>query len=185
MQAQWETERAAIGKVRSLREEIEQVRRQTEAAERQYDLDRAAELKHGRLPELENRLRKEEKRQGRSQTENRLLREEVAAEEIAEIVARWSGIPVARLVEGEREKLLRLDKTLHQRVIGQEEAVKLVADAVIRARSGTKDPQKPIGSFVFLGPTGVGKPELAKTLAQTLFDNEENMVTRRTWCGST
>ena len=176
MQAQWDTEKAAIAKVRALREEIEQVRRQTEAAERQYDLNRAAELKHGRLPELENRLREEEKRLNVSQADNRLLREEVAEEEIAEIVARWSGIPLARLVEGEREKLLRLDKILHQRVIGQEEAVKLVADAVIRARAGIKNPQKPIGSFVFLGPTGVGKTELAKTLAQTLFDSEENMV---------
>ena len=176
MQAQWETEKAAIGKVRAIREKIEQVRRQTEAAERQYDLNLAAELKHGRMPELERQLREEEELLNTGQADKRLLREEVAEEEIAEIVSRWSGIPVSRLVEGEREKLLRLDQILHQRVIGQEEAVKLVADAVIRARSGIKDPQKPIGSFIFLGPTGVGKTELAKSLAQTLFDSEENMV---------
>ena len=176
MQAQWETEKAAIGKVRAIREKIEQVRHEAEDAERQYDLNLAAELKHGRLPELRKQLQEEEKLLNKSQADKRLLREEVAEEEIAEIVARWSGIPVARLVEGEREKLLRLDEILHQRVIGQEEAVKLVADAVIRARSGIKDPQKPIGSFIFLGPTGVGKTELARTLSQTLFDSEENMV---------
>ena len=176
MQAQWETEKAAIGKVRAIREKIEQVRRQTEAAERQYDLNLAAELKHGRMPELERQLREEEELLNTGQADKRLLREEVAEEEIAEIVSRWSGIPVSRLIEGEREKLLRLDQILHQRVIGQEEAVKLVADAVIRARSGIKDPKKPIGSFIFLGPTGVGKTELAKSLAQTLFDSEENMV---------
>ena len=168
--------KTAIGKVRAIREKIEQVRRQTEAAERQYDLNLAAELKHGRMPELERQLREEEELLNTGQADKRLLREEVAEEEIAEIVSRWSGIPVSRLVEGEREKLLRLDQILHQRVIGQEEAVKLVADAVIRARSGIKDPQKPIGSFIFLGPTGVGKTELAKSLAQTLFDSEENMV---------
>ena len=176
MQAQWESEKAAIGKVRAIREKIEHVRRQTEAAERQYDLDLAAELKHGRLPELERQLQEEEKLLNMNQADKRLLREEVAEEEVAEIVSRWSGIPVARLVEGEREKLLRLDEILHRRVIGQEEAVRLVADAVIRARSGIKDPQKPIGSFIFLGPTGVGKTELAKSLARTLFDSEENMV---------
>ena len=176
MQAQWESEKAAIGKVRAIREKIEHVRRQTEAAERRYDLDLAAELKHGRMPELERQLQEEEKLLNMNQADKRLLREEVAEEEVAEIVSRWSGIPVARLVEGEREKLLRLDEILHRRVIGQEEAVKLVADAVVRARSGIKDPQKPIGSFIFLGPTGVGKTELAKSLAQTLFDSEENMV---------
>jgi len=175
MRARWETEKESIGKVRDLREEIEQVRRDVEEAERRYDLNRAAELKHGRLPDLEAKLRESEEanEEGR---EDRLLREEVTADEIADVVSRWTGVPVTRLVEGEREKLLRLDEILHQRVIGQDEAVKLVADAVIRARSGIKDPRRPIGSFIFLGPTGVGKTELAKALAETLFDTEENMV---------
>ena len=174
MRAQWETEKQAIGQVRQLREEIEQMRRQIEEAQRRYDLNQAAELKHGRLPELERRLHAEEvySRQGGA----RLLREEVTEEEVAQIVSRWTGIPVTRLVEGEGEKLLRLDQILHQRVIGQHEAVQLVADAVIRARAGIKDPRRPIGSFIFLGPTGVGKTELAKTLAQALFDSEENVV---------
>jgi ATP-dependent Clp protease ATP-binding subunit ClpB len=176
MRAQWEGEKEAIGKVRQLREEIEQVRRQVEDAQQQYDLNRAAELKHGRLPELERQLREEEGLMSDEKEGNRLLREEVTEEEVAEIVSRWTGIPVTRLVEGEREKLLRLDEILHRRVIGQDEAVQLVADAVIRARAGIKDPRRPIGSFIFLGPTGVGKTELAKALAQTLFDSEENMV---------
>ena len=176
MRAQWEDEKAAIGKIRGLREEIEQVRHQIEAAQQQYDLNRAAELTHGRLPELERNLREEEERLSSNQGGNRLLREEVTEEEVAEIVSRWTGIPVIRLVEGEREKLLRLDQILHRRVVGQDEAVQLVADAVIRARAGIKDPRRPIGSFIFLGPTGVGKTELARTLAQTLFDTEENMV---------
>ncbi|MEW6754392.1 MAG: ATP-dependent chaperone ClpB [Candidatus Latescibacterota bacterium] len=175
MRAQWEREKAAIGKVRALREEIEQVRHQVEEAQQRYDLDRAAELKHGKLPELERRLRAEEQALGAGDG-TRLLREEVTEEEVAEIVSRWTGIPVTRLVEGEREKLLRLDQILHERVVGQDEAVQLVADAVLRARSGIKDPRRPIGSFIFLGPTGVGKTELAKTLARTLFDSEENMV---------
>jgi ATP-dependent Clp protease ATP-binding subunit ClpB len=173
MRAQWEAEKAAIEKVRGLREQIEQVRRQVEEAERQYDLNRAAQLRHGQLPQLEQELRAEETR---IEGGHQLLREEVTEEEIAEIVSRWTGIPVTRLVEGEREKLLRLDEILHRRVVGQEEAVELVADAVIRARSGIKDPRRPIGSFIFLGPTGVGKTELAKTLAEALFDSEENMV---------
>ena len=176
MRAQWEEEKEAIGKVRQLREVIEQTRHQVEEAQQQYDLNRAAELKHGRLPELERQLREEEERLTADRSGNRLLREEVTEEEVAEIVSRWTGIPVTRLVEGEREKLLRLDEILHQRVVGQEEAVKLVADAVIRARAGIKDPRRPIGSFIFLGPTGVGKTELARALAQTLFDTEENMV---------
>ena len=176
MRAQWESEKGAIGKVRQLREEIEQVRRQVEDAQQQYDLNRAAELQHGRLPELERQLREEEGLMSGEPEGSRLLREEVTEEEVAEIVSRWTGIPVTRLVEGEREKLLRLDEILHRRVIGQDEAVQLVADAVIRARAGIKDPRRPIGSFIFLGPTGVGKTELAKTLAQTLFDSEENMV---------
>jgi ATP-dependent Clp protease ATP-binding subunit ClpB len=176
MRAQWEAEKEAIAHVRGLREEIEGIRVEIEKAERDYDLNRAAELRHGRLPELQDRLREEEERLGRRQGEARLLREEVTEDEIAEIVSKWTGIPVTRLVEGERDKLLRLDEILHRRVIGQDEAVSLVADAIIRARSGIKDPRRPIGSFIFLGPTGVGKTELAKTLAGALFDSEENMV---------
>jgi len=145
-------------------------------AERRYDLNRAAELRHGKLPELERSLNAEEEKLAKNQTGERLLREEVTEEEIAEIISRWTGIPVARLMEGERQKILRLDEVLHERVIGQDEAVRLVADAVIRARSGIKDPRRPIGTFIFLGPTGVGKTELAKTLAQALFDTEENMI---------
>lgn len=173
MRSQWESEKAALDSVRGLREEIEHVKHEIEEAERQYDLNRAAELKHGRLPELERQLAQSE---GPEILNNRLLREEVTEDEIADIVSRWTGIPVVRLVEGEREKLLRLDDILHERVIGQNEAVALVADAVIRARAGIKDPRKPIGSFIFLGPTGVGKTELARTLAQALFDSEDNMI---------
>jgi ATP-dependent Clp protease ATP-binding subunit ClpB len=176
MKAQWANEKEAISKVRSVRQELEQVRHDIEAAERAYDLGRAAELKYGRLPDIEKRLAGMEAQLRERQGEHRLLREEVTEEEIAEIVSRWTGIPVTRLVEGEREKLLRLDEILHQRVIGQEEAVQQVADAVIRARSGIKDPRRPIGSFIFLGPTGVGKTELAKALAQTLFDTEDNII---------
>ena len=181
MRAQWDDEKASIGEERHLREQIEQVRRQIEAAERAYDLNTAAELKHGRLPQLERQLAglqggAEDDGDGAGQSGGRLLRERVTEEEVAEIVGRWTGIPVARLVEGEREKLLRLDEILHERIVGQDEAVQLVADAVIRARAGIKDPSRPIGSFVFLGPTGVGKTELAKTLAHTLFDTEESVV---------
>jgi ATP-dependent Clp protease ATP-binding subunit ClpB len=176
MRAQWETEKQAIGSVRVLRKEIEQVRREIEQAERAYDLNQAAELRHGKLPQLERRLQEEEEQLTAKQGGGRLLREEVTEDEIAEIISRWTGIPVTRLVEGEREKLLRLDEILHRRVIGQNEAVQLVADAVIRARAGIKDPRRPIGSFIFLGPTGVGKTELAKTLAAALFDSDENMV---------
>ncbi|MEA2256055.1 MAG: ATP-dependent Clp protease ATP-binding subunit ClpB [Solirubrobacteraceae bacterium] len=176
MTAQWEAERQAIRKLQALRAEIEEIRREIEEAERNYDLNRAAELRHGRLPELEARLHGEEERLLSKQGGTRLLREEVTEEEIAEVVARWTGIPVARLVEGEREKLLRLDELLHERVIGQEEAVRLVADAVIRARAGIKDPKRPIGSFIFLGPTGVGKTELSRALAAALFDSEDNIV---------
>jgi ATP-dependent Clp protease ATP-binding subunit ClpB len=178
MTAQWEAERHAIKKLQALREELEQVRREIEEAERNYDLNRAAELRHGQLPELERRLKGEEERLTNrgGPTHPRLLREEVTADEIAEVVARWTGIPVARLMEGEREKLLRLDEVLHERVIGQDEAVQLVADAVIRARAGVKDPTRPIGSFIFLGPTGVGKTELSRALAEALFDSEDNMV---------
>jgi ATP-dependent Clp protease ATP-binding subunit ClpB len=176
LKAQWDAEKEAIKKVQGVREEIEKVRQEIEIAERNYDLNKAAELKHGRLPQLEKELKEKETRAG-SETEGpRLLREEVTEEEIAEIVARWTGIPVTRLVEGEREKLLKLDQVLHRRVVGQDEAVGLVADAVIRARAGIKDPRRPIGSFIFLGPTGVGKTELARTLAEALFDSEENLV---------
>jgi ATP-dependent Clp protease ATP-binding subunit ClpB len=176
MRAQWEAERQALRKVQALREEIERVRQEAEEAERNYDLNRAAELRHGRLPDLERRLRAEEEQHRAKQGDQRLLREVVTEDEIALIVSRWTGIPITRLKEGEREKLLRLDEILHERVIGQDEAVSLVADAVIRARSGIKDPRRPIGSFIFLGPTGVGKTELAKTLAVALFDTEDSMV---------
>ena len=176
MRAQWDAEKKSIHAVQAVRGEIEQVRRQVEEAQRQYDLNRAAELVHGRLPELERKLAAQETRLAEKHGAGRLLREEVTEEEIAEIVSKWTGIPLARLVEGEREKLLRLDEVLHRRVVGQDEAVRLVADAVIRARSGIKDPRRPIGSFIFLGPTGVGKTELARTLAEALFDSEDNMV---------
>jgi ATP-dependent Clp protease ATP-binding subunit ClpB len=177
MTAQWESERQAIHRLQALRSELEEVRREIEEAERDYDLNRAAELRHGKLPELMRRLASEEERLNqRFGSTRRLLREEVTEEEIAEIVARWTGIPVTRLVEGERQKLLRLDEVLHERVVGQDEAVQLVADAVIRARAGIKDPRRPIGSFLFLGPTGVGKTELSRALAQALFDSEDNMV---------
>ena len=176
LKAQWETEKENIGKVQALRVEQEAVRQQIEVAERNYDLNKAAELKHGRLPELERQLAVAEEKAAKEDDSARLLREEVTEDEIAAIVARWTGIPVTRLVEGEREKLLKLDEVLHERVVGQDEAVQLVADAVLRARAGIKDPKRPIGSFIFLGPTGVGKTELARTLAEALFDSEENMV---------
>jgi ATP-dependent Clp protease ATP-binding subunit ClpB len=176
MRARWEAERHAIHRVQQLREEIERIRQQAEEAERNYDLNRAAELRHGKLPELERRLAAEEEQLASKQGERPLLKEVVTEDDIAEIVSRWSGIPVSRLMEGERQKLLRLDEVLHERVVGQDEAVQLVADAIIRARSGIRDPRRPIGSFIFLGPTGVGKTELAKTLAATLFDTEENLV---------
>jgi ATP-dependent Clp protease ATP-binding subunit ClpB len=176
MRAQWEAERQALRKVQSLREEIERLRHEAEEAERAYDLDRAAQLRHGQLPDLERRLKAEEEVLSSKQSARGLLREVVTDDEIAAIVARWTGIPVSRLQEGERDKLLRLDEVLHERIVGQDEAVSLVADAIIRARSGIKDPRRPIGSFVFLGPTGVGKTELAKTLAAALFDTEDNMV---------
>ncbi|MEM1423864.1 MAG: AAA family ATPase, partial [Planctomycetota bacterium] len=176
MRAQWDEEKAAIESVGVLRTEIERVKREIEEVSRTQDYERAAELQHGRLPELERELADAERAQESDDSANKLVCEEVTDEEIAQIVSRWTGVPVQRLVEGEREKLLKLDDILHARVIGQDDAVRLVADAVIRARAGIKDPRKPIGSFVFLGPTGVGKTELARALAESLFDSEDNIV---------
>lgn len=176
MKAQWDTEKRAISEVQELRKRIEDVKAEIEVAERDYDLNRAAELKHGTLPELMEHVAQREESLAAMNNGDRLLREAVTEDEIAEIVSRWSGIPVTRIMEGERNKLLNLDTQLHQRVIGQDEAVTAVADAVIRARSGIKDPRRPIGSFIFLGPTGVGKTELARALAESLFDSEENII---------
>jgi ATP-dependent Clp protease ATP-binding subunit ClpB len=176
MRAQYDAEKVAIQRVQGLREQIEKTRREIEQAERSYNLEQASKLKYSELPNLENALKNEEAALNSKQGGQKLLREEVTEDEIAEIVARWTGIPVTRLVETERDKLLKLDEILHQRVVGQDEAVQLVADAVLRARSGIKDPKRPIGSFIFLGPTGVGKTELARTLAESLFDSEDNMV---------
>jgi ATP-dependent Clp protease ATP-binding subunit ClpB len=177
LRAQYESEKTKLHGLTLIRTEIEQVRLEIDRAERAYDLNKVAELKHGKLPGLLKKLQDEEAKLAlQSGQTTRLLREEVTEDEIAEIVGRWTGIPVKKLVEGDREKLLKLDKILHERVIGQEEAVQLVSDAVIRARAGIKDPKRPIGSFLFLGPTGVGKTELAKTLAETLFDSEENII---------
>ncbi len=175
MKAQWESEKKNIGRVKELKQQLEDTKRKIEEAERRYDLNELAVLKHGKVPELEKQLQEEKNRQ-ESVTGKQLLKEEVTEEEIAEIVSKWTGIPVTRLVENEREKLLHLDELLHKRVIGQDEAVDAVAGAVLRARSGLKDPRKPIGSFIFLGPTGVGKTELAKALSAALFDSEENIV---------
>ena len=177
LRAQYEVEKENIVKIRSMREEIEKVRHQIDEAERNYDLNLSAQLRYGTLNKLEGDLKiEEENLSGIEGGGPKLLREEVTEEEIAEIVAKWTGIPVTRLVEGEREKLLHLDAVLHERVVGQDEAVNLVADAVLRARSGIKDPKRPIGSFIFLGPTGVGKTELARALAESLFDSEDNIV---------
>jgi ATP-dependent Clp protease ATP-binding subunit ClpB len=172
LRAKWDKEKASVDHVRSTREELETLRREMEQAERAYDLNKLAELRHGRLPELEAELTRLENTSAHTE----LFKEEVSAEEVAEIVAKWSGIPVTRLVEGEKEKLLRLDDTLHRRVIGQDEAVTFTSEAILRARAGIKDPRRPVGSFLFLGPTGVGKTELAKTLAETLFDSEAAIV---------
>jgi ATP-dependent Clp protease ATP-binding subunit ClpB len=172
LKAKWEKEKASVNRVRKVREELEATRRALETAERAYDLNKLAELRHGKIPQLEAELKKLEKDSAKTE----LFKEEVSTEEIAEIVSKWSGIPVTRLVEGEKEKLLRLGAVLHERVIGQDEAVQLVSDAILRARAGIKDPRRPVGSFLFLGPTGVGKTELAKTLAETLFDSEAAMI---------
>ena len=176
MKARWEAEKEAIGKVTRLREEIERVNAEIERAERSYDLNRAAELKYGELPKLKQELEKEETVAEESRGGNSLLRDRVTEEEIARIVGRWTGIPVSKLMEGEREKLLHLEDVLHERVIGQDEAVQKVSEAILRSRAGIQDPNRPLGSFLFLGPTGVGKTELAKALAQALFDDEKNMV---------
>ena len=177
MKAQWDNEKNSIGKVQSIREQIEQTGAAIEKAEREYDLNKAAELKYGKLPELQKQLAEEEKKaEAAGQAQDNLLRDRVTDEEIARIVARWTGIPVEKLVEGEREKLLGLEDILHKRVIGQSEAVTKVSEAILRSRAGIANPNRPIGSFLFLGPTGVGKTELAKALAQALFDDEKNMV---------
>ena len=176
LKTHWETEKVSVGRLRKLRQQIEAVKQDIERAERNYDLNRVAELRYGELPRLERELSSEEQHLEKKQGESRLLKEEVDEEDIALVVSRWTGIPVTRLMEGELQKLLRLEDLLHDRVVGQDEAVKAVADAVLRARSGIKDPNRPIGSFLFLGPTGVGKTELARALAATLFDDENNLI---------
>lgn len=176
MAAQWESEKNAIKEVNHIKEQIEQTKAEIEKMERAYDLNKMAELRYGVLPSLEKKLEELNKNAESSKNSERLIREEVTEEEIADIVSRWTGIPVSRLVESEREKLLRLDDIMHEHVIGQDEAVTAVVNAVIRARSGMKDPNRPIGSFIFMGPTGVGKTEVARTLARVLFDTEDNMV---------
>ncbi|WP_148357141.1 ATP-dependent chaperone ClpB [Peribacillus simplex] len=176
MKSKWQMEKSALQKVQDQREELEKLRHELDQAENDYDLNRAAELRHGRIPQLQKELETMEDELEKEKQESRLLRQEVTEEEIASIVARWTGIPISKLVESEREKLLRLSDILHERVIGQGEAVELVSDAVLRARAGIKDPNRPIGSFIFLGPTGVGKTELVKALAETLFDSEEHMI---------
>src|SRR3989475_7282025 len=176
LKAQWEAEKNSVRRLRKLRQQIEEVKHKIEQAERAYDLNRVAELRYGELPRLERELASEEAALAKKQGESRLLKEEVDEEDIALVVSRWTGIPVTRLMEGEMDKLLRLEELLHRRVVGQDEAVRAVADAVLRARSGIKDPNRPIGSFLFLGPTGVGKTELARALASTLFDDEANLI---------
>ncbi|MEG2258911.1 MAG: AAA family ATPase, partial [Oscillospiraceae bacterium] len=176
MKAQWDNEKGSIQKVQKLREQLESINAQIEKAEREYDLNKAAELKYGELPRIQKELEESEKAANEMNGKNTLLRDKVTDEEIARIVERWTGIPVSRLIEGEREKLLHLDDILHKRVVGQDEAVDCVCDAIIRSRAGIKDPNRPIGSFLFLGPTGVGKTELAKALAQSMFDDEHNIV---------
>lgn len=176
LKAKWENEKAAIKRVQDLRAEIEQVNKDIESAKREYDLAKAAELQYGKLPSLKKELDEQEKLAANAKSSDTLLRDRVTEEEIAKIVARWTGIPVAKLMESEREKLLNMEEILHKRVVGQSEAVKKVSEAILRSRAGIADPNRPIGSFLFLGPTGVGKTELAKALAQSLFDDENNIV---------
>ena len=176
LKTQWETEKNAILRVRAIKKEIDGVNSEMEAAERAYDLNRMSELKYGKLPELQKKLKEEEAIIAAKSKDNRLLKEEVGEEDIAQVVSRWTGIPVTKMLTGEREKLLHLEDVLHARVVGQDEAVKAVSEAILRARAGIKDPNRPIGSFIFLGPTGVGKTELAKTLAEALFDDERSMI---------
>ena len=176
LKTRWDAEKASVGRLRKIRQQMEEVKAQIERAERAYDLNRVAELRYGELPRLERELAIEQQALGKKQGDTRLLKEEVDEDDIALVVSRWTGIPVTRLLQGELEKLLKLDELLHERVVGQDEAVRAVADAVLRARSGIKDPNRPIGSFLFLGPTGVGKTELARALAVTLFDDEANLV---------
>ena len=176
LKTRWESEKASVSRLRKTREAIEETKRNMEQAERAYDLNRVAELRYGELPRLERELTLEQQHLGKKQDENRLLKEEVDEDEIAAVVSRWTRIPVSRLLEGETDKLLKLEELLHQRVVGQDEGVRAVADAVLRARSGIKDPNRPIGSFLFLGPTGVGKTELARALAAILFDDEGNLI---------
>ena len=176
MKAQWENEKGGISRVQDLRAQMEQLKAEIENAERQYDLNKAAELKYGKLPELEKKLQDEEAAIAANQGEHQLLKEEVGEEDIAKVVSRWTGIPVTKMLTGEREKLLHLEDGLHERVVGQDEAVTAVSEAILRARTGIKAPERPIGSFIFLGPTGVGKTELAKALAESLFDDERSMI---------
>jgi ATP-dependent Clp protease ATP-binding subunit ClpB len=176
LRARWQREKESIGTLRTLRQQIEATKLEIEKAEREYDLARAAELKYGKLIELEKQLAAAEAQLQSESGGPRLMKEEVDEEDIGEVVARWTGIPVSRLMEGEVQKLLHLEEELHRRVIGQDEAVKAVADAVIRARSGLKDPNRPVGSFIFLGPTGVGKTEVGRALAECLFDDENAMI---------
>jgi ATP-dependent Clp protease ATP-binding subunit ClpB len=176
LKAQWQAEKDAVQRLRGIREQIEQTKIEVEQAERQYDLNRAAELRYGRLAGLERQLQADEEQLTSKQGQSRLIKEEVDEEDIAEVVSRWTGVPVSKLLEGEIQKLLHLDEELHKRVVGQDEAVTAVAEAVLRARSGLKDPNRPIGSFIFLGPTGVGKTELARALAEFLFDDERAMI---------
>ena len=175
MKAQWETEKSGINSVQSVKQEIEKVNSEIEIAQRSFDYEKAAKLRYGKLPELENRL-KSLQSQPNTEKGNTLLRDQVTEEEISKIVSRWTGIPISKLMEGEREKILNLENILHKRVVGQDEAVKLISEAILRSRAGISDPNRPIGSFMFLGPTGVGKTELAKSLAECLFDDERNIV---------
>ncbi|MBQ2086732.1 MAG: AAA family ATPase, partial [Selenomonas sp.] len=176
LKGKWDSEKQAILRVRAIKKEIDDVNSQMESAERAYDLNRLSELKYGKLPQLQQQLKEEEEKiAARAQGET-LLKEEVGEEDIAKVISRWTGIPVSKMLTGEREKLIHLEDVLHERVVGQDEAVKAVSEAILRARAGIKDPNRPIGSFIFLGPTGVGKTELAKTLAEALFDDERSMI---------